>query len=450
MALSSPGIGSGLDVTGIVNQLVDLERRPVVLLQSAKTRLTTQLSSFGLVQSYLGNLQSAVDRLASPSFWTRNSATSGDAASVAVTVDSTAATGTYNVEVTSLAAAHSMATPALANGGFSDPSNVGGGTINITIKGTTAPITIAADSSLASVRDQINAAKAGVVASIVQDGTGPRLVLTASDTGAANAVTIDGSGTTGQLQTALAGLTTIRPAADAVLRINGLQVTSPSNQLQNVIDGVSLTVSKVTTAPVEVNVASDKAALTKGIIDFVAAYNDIAKYLGAQTRYDESTKTAGALQGDSTAVGLLNRLRSLVQQPSSASTVLQRLGDFGLSQQRDGTLRVDDAKLAAALANPTEAAKTFSDATNGLARGFKSLVDGMVGVDGALTSRTTGLRDRIKRNERDQERLEDRINRVRERLLRQYSALDTSLNRLSGLEKYVSQQITNWNKQGDR
>jgi flagellar hook-associated protein 2 len=446
MALSSPGIGSGLDVNGIVNQLVDLERRPVVLLASAKARLTTQLSSFGMVRSYLGNLQSAVNQLASPGFWTRNSATSSDAASVSVAADATAAAGTYSIEVTTLAAAQSMATPALANGGFSDASNVGGGTINVTLNGTTVPIAIAADSSLASVRDQINAAKAGVTASIVQDGTGPRLVLTASDTGVANAVTIDGSGTTGQLQTALAGLTTIRPAADAALHINGLPVTSASNQLQNVIDGVSLTVSKVTTAPVQVNVASDKAALTKGITDFAAAYNDIVKYLGAQTRYDEATKTAGALQGDSTAVGLLNRMRSLAQQPSSASAVLQRLSDFGLSQQRDGTLRVDDAKLASALANPTEAAKAFGDATNGLALGFKTLVDGMLGIDGALTSRTTGLRDRIKRNERDQERLEDRIERVRQRLLRQYRALDASLGQLNGLDKFVSQQVTNWNK----
>jgi flagellar hook-associated protein 2 len=446
MALSSPGIGSGLDVNGIVSQLVDLERRPVTLLEQTKAKLTTQLSSFGLLNSYLGNLQSVVNQLTSASFWTRNSATSSDTGSVSVNADASAAAGSYSIEVTSIAVAQSQATPATGAGGFADPTNVGGGTINVTVKGTTVPITIAADSSLAAVRDQINSAKAGVTASIIQDGSGPRLVLTASDTGVVNAVTIDGSGTTGQLQTALAGLTTIRPAADAVMRINGLQVSSPSNQLQNVIDGVSLTVSKVTTGPVQVSVASDKAALTKGITDFVAAYNDIVKFLGAQTRYDEATKTAGALQGDSTAVGLLNRLRSMVQQPSSASSVFQRLGDFGLSLQRDGTLKVDDSKLAAALSDRAEAAKAFSSTGNGLALGFKALVDGMLGASGALTSRTESLRERIKRNEREQERLEDRIERVRERLLKQYSALDSNLSRLNALDKYVAQQVTNWNK----
>lgn len=448
MALSSPGIGSGLDVQGIVSQLVDLERRPIQLLQNAKEQLTTKLSSFGLVRSYMGNLQSVVNQLASASFWTaRNSATSSDATAVAASAGASAAAGVYSIEVTTLAQAQVLATPTGTDARrFTDASNVGGGTIVITRSGTPKPITITDNSSLASVRDQINAAKAGVTASIVNDSTGPRLVLTATDTGLANAVTVDGSGTTGQLQAALAGLSQARPAADAVLSINGLQVTSASNQLKNAIDGVDLTLSKTTTSPVQITVASDTSSVTKGINDFVAAYNELVKYLGSQTRYDEDSKIAGALQGDSTAVGLLNRLRSLVQQPSSASAVFQRLGDFGLALQRDGTIKVDNAKLASALSNRTEAALAFSNAGNGLALGFKAFTDGMLGTEGALTSRTSGLRDRIKRNEREQERLEDRIERVRERLLKQYAALDTSLSRLGGLEKYVAQQVTNWNK----
>lgn len=449
MSLSSPGIGSGLDVNGIVSQLVDLERRPIAQLQTAKTRLTTQLSSFGLLQSYMGNLQSIANQLSRADFWSRNAATSSDATAVAVTARASAAPGRYSVEVGALATAQSLSTPA---GAFADPGNVGGGTIKVTRGGAELAIEIAPDSSLAAVRDQINAAKAGVTASIVQvqDGTGPRLVLTASETGVANAVTIDASGVTGPLQAALSALNEDRPAQDAQLRINGLTITSASNRLENVIDGVDLTLSKVTTSPVDVAVASDTAALTKAVNDFVAAYNELNRYLATQTRYDEATRTAGALQGDRTAVGLQFRLRSLVQQPSEASAVYQRLSDLGISLQRDGSLQVDDAKLASALAAPAEVAKAFSNPGNGLALGFKALADGMLGTDGALTARSEGLRASIKRNEKEQERLEDRINRVRERLLRQYSALDTNLNRLSGLEKYVSQQITNWNKQGDR
>ncbi len=447
MALSSPGIGSGLDVNGIVGQLVELERRPVALLQTAKTRLTTQLSSFGLLQSYMGNLQSIANQLSRADFWTRSAATSSDASAVAVTARASAAPGRYSIEVDALAVAQSLSTPA---GAFADPSNVGTGTIKVTRGGTELEIEIAPDSSLAAVRDQINAAKAGVTATIIQDGTGPRLVLTASETGVANAISIDASGVTGPLQAALSTLDEDRPAQDARLRINGLTVTSATNRLENVIDGVDLTLSKVTTAPVEVSVGSDTAALTKAVNDFVAAYNELNRYLTTQTRYDEATKTAGPLQGDRTAVGLQFRLRSLVQQPSEASAVYQRLADLGISLQRDGSLQVDASRLASALAAPAEAAKAFSNPGNGLALGFKALADGMLGTDGALTARSEGLRASIKRNEKEQERLEDRINRVRERLLRQYSALDTSLNQLSGLDKFVTQQITNWNKQRER
>jgi flagellar hook-associated protein 2 len=449
MALSSPGIGSGLDVTGIVGQLVELERRPVALLQTAKTRLTTQLSSYGLLQSYMGNLQSIANQLSRADFWSRNAATSSDATAVAVTARASAAAGRYSIEVDALATAQSLSTPA---GAFADPANVGSGTIKVTVGGAADPIDIvlAPDSSLAAVRDQINAAKAGVTASIIQDGSGPRLVLTASETGVANAVTIDASGVTGPLQAALSNLNQDRPAQDAQLRINGLAITSATNRLENVIDGVDLTLSKVTTAPVDVSVGSDTAALTKAVSDFVAAYNELNRYLATQTRYDEATKTAGPLQGDRTAVGLQFRLRTLVQQPSPASAAYQRLADLGVSLQRDGSLQVDAAKLAAALAAPAEVAKAFSNPGNGLALGFKALADGMLGTDGALTARSEGLRASIKRNEKEQERMEDRINRVRERLLRQYSALDTSLNQLSGLDKFVSQQITNWNKQGER
>lgn len=449
MALSSPGIGSGLDVNGIVGQLVELERRPVALLQTAKTRLTTQLSSYGLLQSYMGNLQSIANQLARADFWARNVATSSDATAVAVTARASAAASRYSIEVDALATAQSLSTPA---GAFADPANVGSGTIKVTVGGAADPIDIvlAPDSSLANVRDQINAAKAGVTATIIQDGSGPRLVLTASETGVANVVTIDASGVTGPLQAALSSLNEDRPAQDARLRINGLAVTSATNRLENVIDGVDLTLSKVTTAPVDVSVGSDTAALTKAVDDFVAAYNELNRYLATQTRYDEATKTAGPLQGDRTAVGLQFRLRTLVQQPSQASAAYQRLADLGVSLQRDGSLQVDAAKLAAALAAPAEVAKAFSNPGNGLALGFKALADGMLGTDGALTARSEGLRASIKRNEKEQERMEDRINRVRERLLRQYAALDTSLNQLSGLDKFVSQQITNWNKQGER
>jgi flagellar hook-associated protein 2 len=196
------------------------------------------------------------------------------------------------------------------------------------------------------------------------------------------------------------------PPPIAVFKINGLQLSSPKNSLSGVVDGLNLTLSKVTTNAVQVTVGDDTASMKKSITDFVSAFNDIGKYLSAQTRYDEATKVAGALQGDRSAVGLQNQLRGLLQQTSPASTVFQRLGDLGLELQRDGTIKLDTAKLDAAMADPEEVSKAFSTLQTGFGQRFKAFADSVLGTDGLVTTRTNGLRDSIARNDKDQQRVE--------------------------------------------
>jgi flagellar hook-associated protein 2 len=448
MPISSPGIGSGLDVKSIVSQLVALERRPIELLQTQKTKLNTQLSSFGLLQSYVGNLQSAAGQLAKPEFWAKLAASSSDATAVAVTAGASAAAASYSVEVQSLATAQTLSTAA---GAITDAADIGSGTLTITLGATPVALTVTAGTSLAALRDQINAANAGASAAIVQDSGGPRLVFTARNTGAANAVSVTVSGAVGQLAsfTYPGALTQDRAGANAAFKLNGLQLSSASNKLTDIVDGLTLTLHKASTSPVQVTVGVETAALRKGITDFVAAYNESNRYLTAQTKYDEGSKVAGALQGDRSAVGLQAKLRSLVQQASTASATYPRLSDLGLELQRDGSLKVNDTKLDAALANPAEVALAFNTASTGFGARFKALADTMLGTDGMLTSRASGLRESIKRNEKDQQRQEDRVARVQARITQQYSALDKSLNQLNGLGNYVQQQITTWNNSGN-
>jgi len=445
MAISSPGIGSGLDVRTIVTQLVALERRPIEQLQAQKAKLNTQLSSFGLLQSYVGNLQSAAGQLGSVDFWAKTKAGSSDATAVAVVAQDTAAAANYSIEVISLATAQSLSS---APGAITDAANMGAGTLTFTVGSTAVPVSIVDGTSLSAVRDQVNAANAGVTAAIIQDSGGPRLVFTAAQTGSANAVSVAVTGASGQLAalTYPGGMSQDRPGANAAVKINGLLVNPASNTLTDVVEGLTLTLAKATTGPVQVSVGNDTAAQRKLITDFVAAYNETNRYLSAQTKYDEGTKTAGALQGDRTAVGLQGRLRSLLQQESTASATYARLSDLGLEMQRDGSIKLNDSRLDAALANPAEVARAFSSVTTGFGVRFKALADGVVGSEGLLTSRASGLRESIARNDKNQQRLEDRVARVQERITRQYAALDTSLNRLTGLGNYVQQQITNWNK----
>ncbi len=448
MSISSPGIGSGLDVKTIVAQLVAIEQQPITALQTKKDKLTTQLSSFGLLQSYVGNLQSVAGQLGKTDFWGSVTATSSDTSAVSVTAPASTAAASYSIEVVKLATSQSLSSAA---GAITDASNLGAGTITITRGGTAVAIAVVDGTSLTAVRDQINAAKAGVSAAIVQDGSGPRLVLTGTDTGLVNAVTVGVSGASGQLATLAypGAMTQDRAAVDAVLKVNGLQISSPTNTLNKVVGDLSLTLSKVTTSPVQLTIGTDTAGLRKGITDFADAYNQINSYLATQTKYDDTSKAAGALQGDRTAISLQARLRGLLQESSAASTTYPRLSDLGLELQRDGSLKVNDTKLDAALSNPGEVARAFSTASTGFGVRFKALTDGMIGTDGMLSSRAEGLRASISRNDKDQQRLADRVASYQARITREYSALDTSLNTLTSLNNYVQQQITYWNKTGN-
>lgn len=457
--ISSPGIGSGLDVQGIVSQLVALERRPIDLLKQQATRLSTQLSSFGLMQSYVGNLQSAATQLTRSSLWNQTAASSSDTAAVGVTASAGAAAGSYSVEVLQLARAQSLASAAYTDG----TTVVGQGTLTFTRgDGTTAAVTIGPEhTTLAGIRDRINAAAAGVSASIVRDASGARLVLTSTSTGLDAAITrIDVTGDAGlqglAFQQGVAGsVSETQTARNAQARVNGLSIESTSNTLDDAIDGLTLTLSRTTAAPVEVKVSADQEAMKKAVQDFINAYNDISRFLAKETAYDEVTKKAGTLQGDRTAVGLTTQLRTLVSQSSGASTVFATLSSVGVELQRDGTLKLNDTRFKEALTQRNELAQAFSRAdagnpgNNGFAERFRLLTNAIVGTDGLLTARSEGLRATIRRNEQQQERYEDRVALVEKRLLRQYQALDASLGQLNSLSNYVSQQmnaINNWNK----
>lgn len=469
--ISSPGIGSGLDVNSIVTQLVAIERQPITQLQTQASALQTKLSAFGKVQSYLSTLRDAAAALTSPSTWSQTTGTSSDTSSVSVTTDASNRPGNYSVQVTQLAQAQTNISKTYA----SADDLVGEGTLHIELGSwdsgstfTANPAATAVDisigppaKSLAQVRDMVNAANAGITATVLTDASGARLVFTSSTTGAANGfkVTVtdnDGGNVDTSGLSALAfdpsvGVVTMSralAAANASALINGATVTSATNSLTNVIDGMTLQLQRVTTAPVQITTASDKDAVRKKIEDFVKAYNDLNNELATDTKYDAATKAAGTLQGDSAAVSLRNGLRSMLGGTSGASTVFTRLADIGFNVQRDGTVSLDSTKLDNALANLGELKKVFSNsdtvtpANNGFATLFRQFADQAVGVDGTIAARTDGIRASISRNEDRQAELEVRVTQTEDRLRKQYTALDAQMGQLQSLSTYVTQQLT--------
>lgn len=491
MAISSPGIGSGLDINSIVSQLVALEKKPLAQLQTKASSLQTQLSAFGQLKSQMANLQDQVSKLASNGNWGTLTINSSNSA-VSGTLTATATATRFSVEVSQLARAQSTASQAMAAG-----SKPGGGTLSIALGKWTATdadsnintpdvmgftqkagssainINVTATDDLVQIAKKINDAGAGVTATVVNDATGQRLAIRSVETGKESGFRIEasnlGSGSTLDkltynpqgLQADGSGNPVFAPsyasmglsesARNTLATINGVGVESADTRFDGVVPGVKLTMSQVTSGPVTINVTLDKGNIRTFVNNFVESYNALSNGLKEMTKYDPATKTAGSLQGDSTAVGLQSALRRMVSGLGPADSSFKRFSDIGVEFQLDGTLKVNDGKLNQALDNLGEMKSFFTatgaDGANGMALRLGNFIQGAINASGTLTTRNQSIQSAISRNTEEQNRLNQRVERVEARLLKQYSRLDAQLGSLTALNNYVAQQVTSWNNQ---
>ncbi len=477
-SLSSLGVGSGLDAETIVTKLVAIEKQPADALTTKNTKLQTQVSTWGKIQSNFSALQDAASKLMDSSFWGATTGKSSDDASVSVTTGANAAAGSYAVNVTQLAAAQSVAS---ATSFTSSTSAVGEGTLRIelgTYKTTTTPpaVTFAAkaaatavdisigpgDNTLEKIRDRINTANAGISATIVTDASGARLVMRGQN-GEENAFRVSvteeatAPGLSALAYSAATGdtsaMTRTQSAQNAQATINGLSVSSASNTLSNVVDGVTLKLNKTTTSPTTITVDLDTASISKGVNDFVSAYNSVVSTIRVQSLYDEASKTAGPLQGNATARGLLSQMRSLIGSNTGASSAFTRLSDIGIDINKDGTLSTKSSKFNDAMGKLGEMQKFFAGSSdtdsslNGIGTRIKNLTKQILDTSsGAIANSTSGLNSTITRNKTKIDGINDHASKVETRLRAQYTALDTSMAKLNGLSTYVTAQLAALNK----
>lgn len=380
MAISSAGIGSGLDVNSIISQLMALEQRPLTALASKEAKYQAQLSAYGSLKGALSTFQSAAASLASPAKFSALKASVADSTLATVSVAATATPGSHAIEVQTLAQAQKLASAAHA------ATNTAIGTGKLTISFGTydadtftangdkaaTEITIGAgQNSLAGIRDAINAADAGISATIINDGTGYRLTVSSKDSGTANAIRIavtddDAAHTdnAGLSQIAfdartVSGVTNLSEtvaANDAVVVIDGITVTKSSNTISDALAGVTLSLLKENPgSTTTLSIAKDTAGVQSSIQSFVKAYNDLNTTIVNLTKYDAETKKASLLTGESTVRTLQSQLRGLFNTPlSSAGGGLASLPDVGITFQTDGTLKLDSAKLTASLNDPAK------------------------------------------------------------------------------------------------
>ena len=475
-SITSTGLGSGLDVASILDRLMAVEQRPLNLLQTAATTLNTKLSTVSQLQGYFSSLRDKSNALTAPTLWSGTTATSADPAAVKVSTGTNAVAGSYAVNVGRLAVGQTVTSTTLP----AATSTLSAGTLTIelgawgagdpaagfTAKAGSSAVTIDiadGETSLSAIRDKINSASAGVTASLVTDASGTRLSLRSAATGSENGFRVsvaeaapDGDDAAGlstlgfDASAASSPMARTMSAANAELTVNGIPLSSASNTLTDVVDGLTLNLVKPTAGDVEVSVATDTTSVKTAITDFVSAFNTLASFIRTQTAYNADSKNAGTLQGDQSTLSLQSQLRAVLNQGSSASATWSRLSDIGLAIKSDGTLETNATKLDNALGNLGELKKLMSGdgsttAEMGFVRRFKNLSDAALGSSGVFESRSSSLRASVDRNGRDQDVMELKLEKTRARLQAQYSALDTKMATLNNLSSYMTQQITQMN-----
>ncbi|MDJ0776696.1 MAG: flagellar filament capping protein FliD [Gammaproteobacteria bacterium] len=381
--ISSLGVGSGLDLGSLVNNLVEAERAPVLnRLARKESDLSAELSGFGLLRSSLSQFQASLGGLSSTSAFDAKSVSLSNDALFSATVENSADVGSYTVEVNALAQAQSLASSAAS--AFATVDDViGEGTLTIQFgTTTTGPYSFTPDAgqspqvieisaangnnTLTGFRDYINDNEFGILASIVNDGSGYRLVLTSENTGADNSMEITVSGDSDANDNDNAGLSQLAfnaaaqtsmgqtvEAQDAALRINGLDITRETNEVEGAINGVTLDLKKAElNTPVTVEISENRSEITAAVNGFVTAYNGLMDSIDELTRYNAETQSASVLTGDFTVRGIESKVRGIVfGSVAGLQGNIRSLVDIGIRTDSSGKLSVDNSKLKDALEN---------------------------------------------------------------------------------------------------
>jgi flagellar hook-associated protein 2 len=448
--ISSPGLGSGLDISSLVSQLVAAERQPMGdrIARDSK-RIDSQISALGTLKGGLSSLQTALASLKSEADFQVRSTTSAKPEVFTATATSSAASGTYNIEVRSLARAHKLNSTPFE----SATSSVGTGTLTISTGDESFDVVIEdGANTLGDVRDAINASadNTGVSATIVNTDEGARLVLSAKNTGIANAIRVTASGGDGGLDAlaydpdGMMSMEELVEPLDAEVRIEGFTLTSATNTLSDAIDGV--TISLLGAEPDKtytLTVANDPKAAKDRVKSFVTSFNALATAMSSLRAYNPDTKVAGALLGDALLRNVEADIRRTVSDTVGAAPEgFRSLSAIGITTNSDGTLKLDEAKLTSALASDFDAIGRLFGGEGGIASRLNEIVDKHLDDDASLIKRAESLQKDKRAITTRTEALDTRMEIIQRRYLKQFTALDTLLMQMQSTSSYLAQQLS--------
>lgn len=376
--ISSLGIGSGVLNSDLVDQLVAAERKPTEMRLTQKTQQAEALlSAYGKLRSAVTELRLPMRQLSSPDNLKAFSASSSNQ-DIGVSVDSIKASrGTYSVEVTSLASAQALASRDVF--ADRDATSVGQGTLELSVGDKITNITIdSRNDTLQGLANAINEADAGVSAGIIDTGSGYQLVLSADETGTANAVSLSVAGDTDGTDTdniglsrfafnagmdADSGLKETIAASDAMMNINGVTVTRSTNTFENVIDGLTFDIKDKGTSTIKV--AQDFGAVADRVQGFVDKFNALQSTIDSLAGFNAEAGVGSLLTGDSTVRTIQSQLRNILTRvvPGMENASVRSLADVGITtNSKTGGLEFDREKFEGVLkANPDEVTALFAE-----------------------------------------------------------------------------------------
>lgn len=460
--LTTLGVGSGLDVFKLAQDLTDVEKVPKQKSINADITATeASISGYGLVASQVALLQTAFEKLNDADEISTSTGTSSDATAISLTsVLGSADAGAYDIAVSQLAQDQRMISDEYA----ATTSTLNASAFNISIavgntSTTTTAVTVS-NPTPAGVVTAINAASTGVTASLVDTGiagTNYRIVLS-GPTGTEGAFTMTsnpdlGFGDSGN---------TLQAATNSVINFEGLTVTRSSNEISDVIGGVTMSLTETTSSAVRLNIVSDDTTLKTNLQNVVTAYNALNTLFTELTSQATEDDIAGGLSDDTSLVRYLqSQIRTAIFADSSTkSGDVSALRDLGVSLDKTGSLTLNettyDTILAASyddvvmmLTANTSDQNLFGTASKGLSQDIATILEGFSDSTGVLTLRASNAEDSLQDSKDELVELEARMEGVYKRYLTQFSAMESLMATMDTTKEYLEGQLESISKAYD-
>lgn len=434
---SGTGLGQGINVQQFVQYAVADQQANITALQTQQTTLGSQTGELSTISTDLSNLDDAVFALSNPlGALNGEAASSSNSSVVSATASGSATPGSHSITVNSLATTSSYYTNALS----SSNSTISPGSFQIQV-GSNSPVTVtvnSSDNTLSQLAASINNQNIGVTASVIQDANGYRLALVSNSSGAPGDITVSSNTGTGL------NFTKAVTGTNASLVVDGIPISSASNTVSNVINGVTLSLgSAAPNTSVAVNVSPDTSQATTAINNFVSAWNTVITEINNQFKVASDGSGGGALEADNTLQQAQSMLLSAISYSVSGNNGMVNLASIGVNMNDDGTLTVDNGALSSALASNFSAVQNLmQNATSGFAQNLDSVIQtinapntGILSLDSqSITNTSQGLTQQISD-------LQAALATQEANLTTVYSQVNATLQELPLLESQISQQI---------